>query len=99
MGRASSREPGTQAAAQAARPSGFRVRANAPPGMTALLRSEPHDLLGLLAEAFDAELDDVAGLEEFRLRLHAQPDARRSSRDDDVAWLQHHELRAVPHDM
>src|SRR5690242_6990208 len=55
-----------------------------------------HDLLRLLAEDGDAQVDDVAGLEELRLRLHAERDAGRRAGDDDVAWLQHHELRAVP---
>ena len=33
---------------------------------------ELHDLLLLLAKSVDAELHDVAGLEELRLRLHAE---------------------------
>src|SRR5262245_27269300 len=59
-------------------------------------RLELHHLLALLAQPVDAKRDHVAGLEEFRLRLHAEPDSRRRAGDDDVAWLQHEELRAVP---
>src|SRR5215472_5513328 len=55
-----------------------------------------HDLLRLVAEARDAQLHHVAGLEELRLRLHAERDAGRRAGDDDVAGLEHHELRAVP---
>src|ERR1700693_789769 len=56
-----------------------------------------HDLLLLLAELVDAEGDDVAGLEEYRCRLHAEANARRRAGDDDVARLHDEELRAVPH--
>src|SRR5688572_10498001 len=59
---------------------------------------EGHDLLLLLAEAFDAEGHDVASLEEDR-RLHAEADARRRAGGDDVARLQHHELRHVMQDV
>src|SRR5215471_9270799 len=61
-----------------------------------LLRLELHHLLALLAQPVDPERDHVAGLEEFRLGLHAEPDARRRAGGDDVARLQHEELRAVP---
>src|SRR3977135_1858774 len=63
------------------------------------LRPEPHHLLLLLAEPVHAEAHDVAGLEEFRLRLHAERDAGRRAGEDHVAGLQHHELRAVPDQM
>src|ERR1700728_3112399 len=63
------------------------------------LRLELHDLLLLLAQPVDAEPHHVAGLEEFRLRLDAHADARRSPGDDHVARLQHKELRAVPDQM
>src|SRR6185437_4579903 len=58
-----------------------------------------HHLLALLAEAVDAERDDVAGLQEHRRRLHAEPDARRRASDDDVARVHDEELRAVPDDV
>src|SRR6516162_9537297 len=61
-----------------------------------MLRLPLHHLLPLLAQAVDPERDHVAGLEEFRLRLHAEPNARRRAGGDDVARLQHEELRAVP---
>src|ERR1700761_5235066 len=60
---------------------------------------ELHDLLPLLAQAVDAERDDVAGLEEFRLGLHAQPNARRSSSYNDVTGLHDEILRARPDDV
>ncbi|MNF11735.1 hypothetical protein D3C80_2130110 [compost metagenome] len=41
----------------------------------------------LAAEAFDAEFDDITGLEEAR-RLHAKADARRRAGGDDVARMQ-----------
>src|SRR6516165_3554315 len=56
-------------------------------------------LLPLLAEAVDAERDHVAGLEEFRLRLHAQPDAGRRAGEDHIAGLHHEILRAAPDEM
>src|SRR5262249_8267712 len=43
--------------------------------------------------------DDVAGFEEFRLRLHAEPDAWRRAGDDDVARLHDKILRAGPDDL
>src|SRR5258707_4474783 len=61
------------------------------------LRPKPHHLLGLLAQPCNPELYDITWLKELRLRLHAERDARRGAGDDDVAGLQHHELRAVPH--
>src|SRR5215468_6431664 len=61
-----------------------------------LLRLELHHLLALLAQPVDPERDHVAGLEKFRLRLHAEPDPRRRAGDDDIARLEHEELRAVP---
>src|SRR5262249_33559932 len=57
------------------------------------------DLLALFAQALDAERDDIAGLQIFRLRLHAEPDARRRAGDDDVARQQHKELRQIPDDV
>src|SRR5262245_6311220 len=63
------------------------------------LTLRPHDLLPLLAQPVDAERDHVAGLEEFRLGLHAEPDARRCAGEDDVARLHDEELRAVPDQM
>src|SRR5215470_8324296 len=60
---------------------------------------EAHDLLLLLAETLDAERHDVAGLEPDRVRLHAERDAGRRAGGDDVAWLHHEELRAVPDDV
>src|SRR5476651_1325669 len=53
------------------------------------------DFLPLLAEPFDAERDHVAGVEEFRCRLHAGADAGWGSRGDDVARQQCEELRDV----
>src|SRR6476661_6234610 len=52
------------------------------------------DLLALLAEALDAERDDVADIEILR-RLHAGADAGRGAGRDDVAGQQRHELRDV----
>src|SRR5256886_6085328 len=63
---------------------------------TGMLRLGLHHLLALLAQPVDSERDHIAGLEEFRLGLHAEPDARRRAGGDDVARLQHEELRAVP---
>src|SRR6185295_4569960 len=60
---------------------------------------EPHDLLALLAQPLDAERDHVAGLEPYRRWLHAEGYARRRAGGDDVARLQHEELRAVPDDV
>src|SRR5262249_3954387 len=57
-----------------------------------------HDLLPLLAKPFDPERDHVAGFEEFRLRLHAEPNAGRGAGDDDVARLHDEILRAGPDD-
>jgi hypothetical protein len=57
---------------------------------------ELRDLLLLLAQSVDAETHHVAGFQKFRLRLEAQADAGRRAGDDDVARLQHEELRAVP---
>ena len=56
---------------------------------------ERDHLLARLAEPVDAELDDVAGLQVHRLRLHAEPDARRRAGADDVAGQQRHELADV----
>src|SRR5215831_11691737 len=56
-------------------------------------------LLTLLAEFLDPERHHVAGFQEDRGGLHAETDAGRGSRDDDVAWLHHEELRAVPHEV
>src|SRR5262249_34406256 len=52
------------------------------------------DLLALLAEALDAERDDIADIEELR-RLHAGADAGRGACRDDVAGQQGEELRDV----
>ena len=57
------------------------------------------DFLPLLSELCDSERDDVAGLQENRSRLHAERDARRRARDNDVARFHHEELRAVPDKM
>src|SRR5713226_1844305 len=59
---------------------------------------EPHDLAALLAQALDAEADDVAGLQEFRRLLALSDPGRRAGRDH-VARLEHHELRHVGDDM
>src|SRR6266567_2182735 len=64
-----------------------------------MLHLKLHDLLPLLAQPLDAERDDVAGLEEFRLGLHAEPDAGRRAGDDDIARLHDEILRAGPDDM
>src|ERR1700704_898789 len=56
--------------------------------------SRRDNLLPLLAEAFDAERNDVADIEEAR-RLHAGADARRRACGDDVAGQQRHELRDI----
>src|SRR5262249_19437480 len=58
-----------------------------------------HDLLALLAQSLDAERDHVASFEEFRLRLHAEPDAGRRAGDDNVARLHDEILRAGPDDL
>src|SRR5215831_8644228 len=63
------------------------------------LRLEFHDLLLLLAEPVDAEADDVAGFQEFRLWLDAHADAGRRAGDDHIAGLQYEELRGVPDQM
>src|SRR5580692_4868715 len=60
---------------------------------------ELNDLLALFADPGDAERHHVAGFEEFRLGLHAEPDARRRSGDDDVAGLHDEILRAGPDDV
>src|SRR4051812_22743216 len=52
------------------------------------------DALALLAQALDAERDDVAHLEVLR-RLHAEPHAGRRAGGDDVARQQRHELADV----
>src|SRR5258706_10544492 len=67
--------------------------------MTSAVRPKPHYLLGLLPQSRNAERDHVADLQELRLRLHAECHARRGAGDDDVAGLQNHELRAVPHEV
>src|SRR6266404_2017140 len=59
-----------------------------------LKRSRRDDFLPLLAKRFDAERDDVAGVEEFR-RLHAGADAGRCAGGDDVARQQREESRNV----
>src|SRR5215813_5580489 len=69
------------------------------PGMTVVGKetrrsSRRNDLLALLAEPVDAERDDVADIEEGR-RLHAEADAGRRARRDDVAGQQREELRYV----
>jgi hypothetical protein len=51
--------------------------------MTKAKTSRRDDLLALLAEALDAERDDVADIEELR-RLHAGADAGRGASGDDV---------------
>src|SRR5262249_51141569 len=56
-------------------------------------------LLPLLAEAVDAERDHVARVQEFRLRLHAQPDAGRRAGENHIAGLHHEILRAAPDEM
>src|SRR5260221_3999055 len=63
------------------------------------LRRRLDDLLLLRAEAVDAELDDVADVEELRLGLHAQRHPRRRAGDDDVAGLHDEILRAPPDDI
>src|SRR6185437_12121959 len=55
-----------------------------------------NDFLTLFSQSVDAERDDVAGLQEHRRRLHAEPHARRRAGDDDVARLHDEELRAIP---
>src|ERR1700719_2463395 len=60
--------------------------------------AEPHYVAALLAQAFDPEIDHVAGFEEFR-RLLALSDAGRRAGGDHVAGFQHHELRHVGDDM
>src|SRR5579859_1646952 len=58
------------------------------------LNSRRDDLLALLAEAVDAERDDVADIEEG-WRLHAKPHAGRRAGGDDVAGQERHELRDI----
>src|SRR5262249_29928446 len=58
-----------------------------------------HHLLPLLAQPVDPERDHVAGLEVFRLRLHAERNARRHAGGDDVARRRQEELLAVPDEM
>src|SRR5690606_30197986 len=64
---------------------------------------EGHDLLRLFAKSFDGELHHVAGLEPaWRWpfgRLVAESDAGRCAGGDDVARVEHEELRAVPDDV
>src|SRR5205823_4996901 len=64
-----------------------------------ILRLELHHLLALLAQPIDAERDHVAGVQEFRLGLHAEADARRRAGDDHVARLEREILRAAPDDV
>src|SRR6516225_8985417 len=54
--------------------------------------------LGLLTELLDAEMHDVAGLQE-KLWLHAETDARRRAGGDHVARLEHHELADIGDEM
>src|SRR5262245_15486060 len=93
--RATARSTTSRPGGDAHRPAPARGRA----AVTTLSRLELHHLLALLAEPVDPERDHVAGLEEFRLRLHAEPHPRRRAGDDDVARLQYEELRAVPDEM
>src|SRR5262245_62972235 len=93
--RATARSTTSRPGGDAHRPAPARGRA----AVTTLSRLELHHPLALLAEPVDPERDHVAGPEEFRLRLHAEPDPRRRAGDDDVARLEHEELRAVPHEV
>src|SRR5947209_3352755 len=52
-------------------------------------------LLPRTAQAVDAELDEVAGLQINRSRFHAERDSRRRARADDVAGQQSHELADI----
>src|SRR3984957_21247775 len=67
------------------------------PAMTSFWRttSRRDDFLPLLAEAFDAQRNHVADIEEFRGRLHAGCDAGWRSRGDDVTGQQRQELRDI----
>src|SRR5262249_44091244 len=58
-----------------------------------------YPLVPLVADPIDAKRDHVARLEKFRLRLHAEADARRRAREYDVSRLQHEVLRAAPDEM
>src|ERR671914_2492953 len=64
-------------------------------GTLLLLSRVGDDLLPLLAEALDAHGHDVAGLEEHRVRLHAEADAGRGAGGDDVAWKERHVVADV----
>src|SRR6185312_16299056 len=70
------------------------------PGMTVVKKprsaapSGRDDLLALLAEAVDAECDDVTDIEEGR-RLHAKPNAGWRTCGEDVAGQERHELRDI----
>src|SRR3954471_9895710 len=55
------------------------------------------DVLALPAETLDAELHEIAGLQEGRRAL-AHPDPGRGSGVDEVAGLEHYELAEVVHD-
>src|SRR5262249_55530938 len=55
---------------------------------------KPHHLLALLAQAFDAERDHVARLQEPR-RLLALADTRRRPSGDHVAGMEHKNLEQV----
>src|SRR5215470_12955558 len=70
------------------------------PGMTVIeiaRRAAPSrcdDFLALLAQTIDTERDDIADIEEG-LRLHAEADAGRRARGEDVARQQRQELRDI----
>src|ERR1700720_3916535 len=52
-------------------------------------------VLGLLAQAFDAEMHGLAGLQEHGLRLGAHAHARRRAGGDHVASMQRDEMADV----
>ena len=74
-----------------------RLTGCTPPALSLGWR-ELDDGLLRLAKLVDAERDDVAGLQEHRVRLFAHAHARWRAGGDDVARLQRHQRRAVRHD-
>src|SRR5215472_6063426 len=79
----------------------FRVRSFGPSRnddvdelRTARNNSRRNNLLALLAESVDAERDDIADFQEL-LRFHAEANAGRRARGDDVAGQQRQERRHI----
>jgi hypothetical protein len=61
-------------------------------------KSGSDHFLALFAQSFDADPDDIAGLEETR-RLHAQADTGRRAGADHITRQECHEMRDVADQM